>query len=345
MDKPVISFCIPTYNRCELLLENVNEIIIQAKNQKINVEICISDNCSTDNTKNVMEALIPPSGIRLIYHRNENNIGPDLNYLKSVDLAQGNYCWFLGSDDKIAEGCIDKFLKIHENVNSDIYLCERIDCNIEMIPFGKTKWSKINELKTCNLNDSKELISYFDDSISLGALFSYLSSIIFNKNVWDLIDYDDQFTGTAYSHVYKLLKFKDYNTTLTYIPDAYVMCRHGNDHFMANGFTKRFLIDIDGYLLLSDVLFENEKELKNSFLKVMKREHDYWYLLFIRSVSDSKEWPNIVEKLIKYSYSHFIVSWTFILPKKLCFMIFKLSNMYKKIIAFIVRILQKQPSI
>lgn len=331
MENPIISFCIPTYNRCQLLSENISEIIKQSTENEVYTEICISDNCSTDDTSILIRSLPESPFSKIVYHVNDSNIGPDLNYLKSVELASSELCWFLGSDDKLAEGSLKRFLDQHKSNNSDIYLCERIDCNIDMRPFGRTKWCKINHQMSFQLNDTNELIDYLKKSISLGAVFSYLSSIIFNKKIWDLIEYDHQFTGTAYSHVYKLLKFKDYNTKLTYIPDAMVLCRHGNDHFLANGYTRRFLIDIDGYLLLGRVLFENKNELQYSFLEIMKKEHDYSYLLFIHSISNSKEWLGILMKLKHYRYNNYFLNITPFVPKKISNILYRANN-FKKII-------------
>lgn len=49
----LISFCIPTYNRCHYLILALNDLLQQAINLNVenSIEICISDNGSTDNTK------------------------------------------------------------------------------------------------------------------------------------------------------------------------------------------------------------------------------------------------------------------------------------------------------
>ncbi|EBH2219729.1 glycosyltransferase, partial [Salmonella enterica] len=46
----LISFCIPTYNRKEYLEELLNSINNQEK-FNLDIEICISDNASTDGTE------------------------------------------------------------------------------------------------------------------------------------------------------------------------------------------------------------------------------------------------------------------------------------------------------
>lgn len=51
--KPLVSICIPTYNRCELLKKNINSIICQKEFKDGLVEVVISDNASDDDTEKV----------------------------------------------------------------------------------------------------------------------------------------------------------------------------------------------------------------------------------------------------------------------------------------------------
>lgn len=55
-----LSINIPTYNRCEFLKKNIDIIINQLRDNKLihDVEINISDNASTDNTKAVISDII-----------------------------------------------------------------------------------------------------------------------------------------------------------------------------------------------------------------------------------------------------------------------------------------------
>ncbi|MBI5639196.1 MAG: glycosyltransferase family 2 protein, partial [Nitrospirae bacterium] len=55
MNKFLVSICIPTFNRAELLDECLSSIVCQFKDGEIKrqVEVIISDNCSTDDTGKV----------------------------------------------------------------------------------------------------------------------------------------------------------------------------------------------------------------------------------------------------------------------------------------------------
>ena len=139
MSEILLSICIPTYNRGTLLNLNLLEIIKQADQLKNKIEICISDNASIDKTDEIIKLLPTSDYVILKYFKNEKNIGPDLNYLNAVNLASGKYCWFMGSDDIISPNSLNKLIQSELLSDSDIYICNRIDCDYDMKPFFYNK--------------------------------------------------------------------------------------------------------------------------------------------------------------------------------------------------------------
>ena len=108
MQKPLLSICIPTYNRSIYLNKALDSIFSQINTDeeiKNLVEVVISDNASTDDTNTIVKKYIE-SGNKITYTRNEKNVGFDLNVLNVVTCASGDYCWYLGDDDMIVEGGI-----------------------------------------------------------------------------------------------------------------------------------------------------------------------------------------------------------------------------------------------
>lgn len=72
-DKPLVSICIPTYNRAEYLKTTLDSIVCQPEFKAGMVEVVISDNCSTDNTEAVgKQYAATHTGVR--YYRNEKNV-------------------------------------------------------------------------------------------------------------------------------------------------------------------------------------------------------------------------------------------------------------------------------
>lgn len=86
MNQPLLSICIPTYNRAEYL-DQCLKAIVEQDGFDDRVEIVISDNCSTDETKERVKAYSQKySNIR--YFRNEENLA-DRNFPLSLQRATG----------------------------------------------------------------------------------------------------------------------------------------------------------------------------------------------------------------------------------------------------------------
>jgi glycosyltransferase involved in cell wall biosynthesis len=103
---PLITIAIPTYNRAETYLP---QALKSALNQTYpNLEIIVSDNCSTDNTQAVVTDIADP---RLRYFRHYSNIGSAANFNFCVEQAKGKYLLMLHDDDLIdydfVKSCIE----------------------------------------------------------------------------------------------------------------------------------------------------------------------------------------------------------------------------------------------
>lgn len=302
-----LSICIPTYNREKFLKELLDSIIIQIDNRnKINIEICISDNNSIDGTEKLIKEYIKKNKVKIRYHKNPKNMGADFNYLKCVEIATGEYCWLIGSDDILIENSINKVLfQINNFLDISVFLWNRIDCDYNMKIIKKRYWSKINEETTINFLNTEEVINYFKSVLSLGGVFSYLSTIIFKKEEWDQIEYDTSYNGTCYSFVYILFSILIKGKKMKYLIEFIVLCRGENDSFIENSnFKKRCFIDFQGYYRFSDLL-TNERERK-TFLEILSREHSIKVLLSL-----GKDYKfSLVEKklLLNFGYNKFVIN-------------------------------------
>ena len=105
LKKPFFSIVIPTYNRASDLQFALYCILRQTFSD---FEVVISDNCSTDNTKVVVQML---KNKKIRYSRATKTVGNALNMERAIKMAQGKYV-LLHSDD-------DFFL--YENSLEEIY--------------------------------------------------------------------------------------------------------------------------------------------------------------------------------------------------------------------------------
>ena len=112
-NETLLSICIPTYNRVDLLEKTILSIVSDSIFLNTNlVEIIVSDNCSTDNTGEVCSKYAQKFPDKFFYYRNEYNIGGDKNILKSLSYGKGkllklnnDYCFYI-------DGALEKILNI-----------------------------------------------------------------------------------------------------------------------------------------------------------------------------------------------------------------------------------------
>lgn len=105
--KPLLSICIPTYNRAHYLSDALESVVSQFNESDIaeQVEIVVSDNASTDGTEAVVKSFQDRFG-NIRYLKNEINLGFDRNVRNVISNAAGLYCWTLGDDDVICGGSL-----------------------------------------------------------------------------------------------------------------------------------------------------------------------------------------------------------------------------------------------
>jgi glycosyltransferase involved in cell wall biosynthesis len=121
-DEYLLTIAMPTYNRAQFLDGSLAIIKSQFIALKYNVEIIVSDNCSSDNTKDVVEKYIC-GGLPIKYIKNQKNLGMDGNFVQCFRMAKGRYVWCLGDDDYLAEGALDYLLAILHNKNYGLIHC------------------------------------------------------------------------------------------------------------------------------------------------------------------------------------------------------------------------------
>lgn len=96
-----------------------------------------------------------------------------------------------------------------------------------------------------------------------------------------------------------------------------MLWRNDNESFQnTGGLVKRFLLDFDGYLQLADKYLSDDRKVKDSFLKVMTREHPWYTIINVASFIDSPEaWREFRAKLLKFGYSQKMAAICYVLSR------------------------------
>lgn len=110
----LLTLAIPTYNRAESLRGTLLNFLQQIEQQELHdIEIIVSDNCSTDITGSVCASVasIHPS-VPVRYFRNSSNLGFDGNVDAIYRRASGKYVWTFSDDDSPASNAVATVLKL-----------------------------------------------------------------------------------------------------------------------------------------------------------------------------------------------------------------------------------------
>ncbi len=124
--KPVISICIPTYNRSRQLEQSIESIICQKEFVEGLVEIVISDNASTDNTETICKEYLELYS-NFLYFKNEKNIA-NKNFPICISHASGKLRLLSNDTFLYYNGALGKLLeieKINETEKPVIFLMNR----------------------------------------------------------------------------------------------------------------------------------------------------------------------------------------------------------------------------
>ena len=156
--KPLLSICIPTYNRCESVKICVNRWLSFDIPW---IEVVVVDNASSDKTKNYMENV---RDIRFHYHRNDSNIG-FLNIYYCTTHALGEFCMLVSDED------------VPKAIDWDL-LRKEMDLPFVSMLRGKSV-NDYYEVNNCQLLGCNSV-----DAYKLAFSCAYMSGLIFRRSVF-----------------------------------------------------------------------------------------------------------------------------------------------------------------
>ena len=189
MTSPVISICIPTFNRATNLENCLQSILHASKGFNEKFEVCISNNGSTDNTDEIVKRV--GLDLNINYHKNDKNLGIPKNFLKVVSLAQGEFIWLIGDDDLLLPDTFTRLIPlIADNKEVDFFYLNSYHLDHEYVKSKKHPFNT-DQLPKNMEPFSKEEVSrklQFFDLIDPKISFDFLGGMflsLFRKKNWD----------------------------------------------------------------------------------------------------------------------------------------------------------------
>ena len=182
---PLVTIAIPTYNRSGYLGQALESAVRQTYP---NIEIIVSDNCSTDNTESVVKGF---NDSRIRYIKQKENIGPDPNWNLCLQEANGSFFLLLQDDDAIDKQFLDVCMKA-ANYSTDVGIIRTGTREID------SDGNVLQERKNIGGGLSTE---EFIMTFLSGKLNMYLCGSLFNtQNLREVCDSYAVWAGTKYRH-------------------------------------------------------------------------------------------------------------------------------------------------
>lgn len=104
---PLISVCIPAYNRAKLLPELLESIFLQNFTD-FEIVICEDKSPQRSQIAKIVRQFKRTRPFLIRYFENSSNLGYDGNLRNLIAKSRGEYCFFMGNDDLMCNNALEK---------------------------------------------------------------------------------------------------------------------------------------------------------------------------------------------------------------------------------------------
>ena len=190
-----MTICIPTYNRSNFLIRQLNFLKNEKDSLHFRLKILVSDNCSEEyHRKKINEYFIENNFFDIFFQ--EHNIGLIGNSIFLFKKVNSDYVWFLGDDDILKTGILNKVYSVIRKNNNLNYIF------INHIGFKNNKKNVVSsydlsEFEGFNNSGSEAFLRFLNNH---GTINMFMSANIYNTD----------YLRTNYSYVNRLPEIDDF---------------------------------------------------------------------------------------------------------------------------------------
>lgn len=137
---PEVSIALCTYNGAAYIIEQLQSFERQTR---LPDEIVICDDCSQDNTIDLIQAFAKTAKIPIHLHHNQKNLGYSENFSKAIALTTGDIIFLSDQDDVWHELKVEKFLNAFEQTNALMVHSDAKLVDQKLNFLGQTLWQRL----------------------------------------------------------------------------------------------------------------------------------------------------------------------------------------------------------
>lgn len=298
---------IPTYNQSKYIAQAIQSA------QQIdyeNLEIVVSDDCSTDNTEEVVVQFLNDKRVK--YFKNEPNLGRVANYRKTLyEYASGDYVLNLDGDDWLEDtSFINDAMKLFdENLEVSCVLGDRKNYNEKENTF-RLFTNKDNPYIKSIMKGNDFFINY----PKINFIFSHFSCIYRRDLAKKLNFYSKDIVSSDIESIMKLY----IGNKVGYIPKVVGVWRAHSSNESYTRDVKGIIENLSKYdgsfEIAKDKKIFSDKVLKSWLFNMKKSNLSQDILYEFRSFGLIKS-PYFIYKIVKYDIILSLVSFTLALKK------------------------------
>ncbi len=296
-----VSVIIPNYNHSLFLNQRIESVLNQTFQD---FELIILDDCSTDNSKEVIEQYRNHPKVSAIIYNETNSGSTFKQWRKGIEYANGTYIWIAESDDYCQPSFLEKCLQAYS-----------ADESVGMVFCQSYSVNQHNELKGTWQSHTASITNFYwnEDFTVSGKMFikncmvlqnsiPNASAVLFKKQVLnlDLFNHTFKLNGDWYLYIMTLLK-----SSICYIAEPLNSFRiHENKGSIGN--TKNY----KNILEYAQIILLLYKELCFSdFEKMVIKNH--FFLIFFYQVTRNRKYiftKNFLEAfLFAWKVDHMLI--------------------------------------
>jgi len=297
---PLISVVIPVYNHEKYIKQALDSVLDEDYPNK---EIVVINDGSVDNTDSVIKDWIKEhkDKISVIYKSRENKkLVKTLNEL--IDLSNGEYIVFFGSDDYLKNNGIRKryeYLRAHPDKLMVLADCNLID--------GEGNFIKESALIAIGRVNKKLLFS--DNGMKKFMILNGYTpgaTLMADKKVYQLLGkYDETFPSEDWPYYMKAVP----KNILGYIDDIVSAYRI---HEKNSCYSEKQILNAHGHLKITLQSFKDFKEIKYKYYLILKLFYLILYIPYLKIkfilIKKSKNYTNFLDSCFNKLILNFIIT-------------------------------------
>lgn len=265
---------IPTYNRAEKLKRLLRQFSLLNSYldiKKWNIEILVSDNCSSDSTPSVVaEAYdeLVSSGYLVSSYRQEKNLGLDGNSLFVINNAKGKYLWFFSDDD----------ILIPANISSLFEDIKQIEPGVCLSNFIQPPYTENNTIFLSQESEEAKILTNPVESIKALKKYPKLTNYVIARSFFLDSNYSEkinEIVERCSGQYYLFLAF----SVLAYFSSGKVLIRKASiakcdDDYLCLEYSPRVFENLNAVLKETLIALEQEQ-----YVKIVTRKERFYLRL------------------------------------------------------------------